>query len=169
MTAGVKENSASPGAAPGLASQPQPQYRDQQDKEERVINAVDLSLRAARTAQARKADDLVVLDVRDLVSYTSFFVICHGTNTRQVAAIAEGIRSELKEESGIAPLGIEGLQRCRWVLVDYGDVIIHVFDEAQRGFYDLESLWMDAPRVPLPEAEPPSKPAEASSASTARA
>jgi ribosome-associated protein len=73
-------------------------------------------------------------------------MICHGTNRRQVRAIAEGIVEDLRA-LGARPIGVEGLDASRWVLIDYGDVVIHVFDEAMRGFYDLDALWGDAPRL----------------------
>lgn len=75
-------------------------------------------------------------------------MICSGTNRRHVRAIAEGIVEELRG-LGLRPLGVEGLDASRWVLIDFGDVLVHVFDEPMRGFYDLEALWADAPRVPL--------------------
>ncbi len=132
--------------------------------EEQTISAAELSQRAALSALGKKAEELVILDVRDLVSYARYFVICHGTNSRQVVAIAEAVRQDVKSEFGEVPLGIEGLRSARWVLVDYGDVIVHVFDEHQRPFYDLEGLWVDAPRVPVPEPEPPNRPVSAPSA-----
>ena len=132
--------------------------------EDQTISAVELSRRAALSALGKKAEELVILDVRELVSYAQYFVTCHGTNTRQVAAIAAAVRQDVREELGELPLGTEGLRSARWVLVDYGDVIIHVFEEHQRPFYDLEGLWVDAPRLPLPKEERPSPAATASPA-----
>ena len=129
--------------------------------EDQTISAVELSRRAALSALGKKAEELIILDVRELVSYAQFFVICHGTNTRQVSAIAEAVRQDLRDELGEVPLGIEGMRNARWVLVDYGDVIIHVFDQHQRPFYDLEGLWVDAPRLPLPQVELPGRPTPA--------
>jgi ribosome-associated protein len=122
-----------------------------QSLEDPAITAVELTQRAALSALGRKAEELVILDVRELVSYAQFFIICHGTNTRQVAAIAEAIRADVRDEMDELPLGLEGMQAGRWVLVDYGDVVVHIFDEHQRTFYDLEGLWVDAPRLPLPQ------------------
>lgn len=88
-------------------------------------------------------------------SYCDAFVICHGTNRRQVRAIAEGIQESLRER-GVRPLGVEGMDASRWVLLDFGDVVVHVFDEPLRGFYDLDGLWGDAPRLPVaPTVAPP--------------
>jgi ribosome-associated protein len=119
--------------------------------EDPPITAAELTWRAALSALGRKAEDLVILDVREIVSYAQFFVICHGHSNRQVSAIAEAIRAEVKTALNEVPLGIEGMETGRWVLVDYGDVVVHVFDEHLRRFYDLEALWIDAPRIQVPE------------------
>ena len=89
------------------------------------------------------------MDLSKVCTYTDFFVICSGTNRRHVAAIAEGVMEEAKK-ANVRPLGVEGLDAQRWVLADFGDVILHVFDPDMRGFYDLEALWHDAPKRPLP-------------------
>jgi len=131
--------------------------------EERAITSLDITERAVLSALSRKAEEIIILDVRELVSYAQFFIICHGGSSRQVAAIADAIRTDVRDELEELPLGIEGLQSSRWVLVDYGDVVVHIFDQHQRGFYDLEGLWVDAPRMPLPE-EPVAAPVEAAPA-----
>ena len=125
--------------------------------EDQAITALELTQRAALSALGRKAEELVILDVRELISYAQFFIICHGTSTRQVAAIADAIRADIKAEYGELPLGVEGLRSGRWVLVDYADVVVHIFDEHQRTFYDLEGLWVDAPRVPIPKQPAPAE------------
>jgi ribosome silencing factor RsfS/YbeB/iojap len=84
------------------------------------------------------------------VSYCDYFLICAGRNRRQVRAIAESISTRLKQETGMGPRSVEGMESGRWVLLDFGDVVVHVFDEPLRGFYDLEGLWKDAPRVDVP-------------------
>ncbi|MDI6687088.1 MAG: ribosome silencing factor [Desulfobacterales bacterium] len=96
----------------------------------------------------KKAIDPVVLDVRGLTSIADFFIICSGGSNRQVMAIAEFIKVDLKK-NGIKPLSVEGIKDGRWVLLDYGDVVIHIFYEPLRGFYDLEGLWTDAKRVTI--------------------
>lgn len=96
----------------------------------------------------KKAEDIVVLDVSKLVSYCDYFILCNSSNSRQAAAIADGVQTDLKK-LGEQPLGIEGLESCRWVLIDYGDVLMHVFDEPLRNYYDLDGLWVDAPKVEL--------------------
>jgi ribosome-associated protein len=97
----------------------------------------------------KKALGLTVLDVRELTSVADVFMVCSGRSNRQVSAICEHIQTELKRQ-GIHPLSIEGKKNGHWVLMDYGHVVIHVFFEDVRGFYDLEGLWADAPRVTPP-------------------
>jgi len=101
-------------------------------------------------ADAKKAKDTVVLDLRDLVIYTDYFVICSGESTTQVKAITEHIEEEFLKKA-IKPLSIEGLPHAHWVLMDYGDFIVHIFEEETRAYYELEKLWLDAPRIPLEE------------------
>jgi ribosome-associated protein len=95
-----------------------------------------------------KAFDIVALNVRDLTSLADAFIICSARSHRQVSAIAEFVVEELKKK-GKKPLGVEGLREGHWVLVDYGDVVIHVFYEPIRVFYDLEGLWTDAERIEI--------------------
>jgi len=105
--------------------------------------SLDLYVKAAL---GRKALGLVVLDVRELTSVADAFIICSGSSNRQVTAIAEFIQTELKK-AGKKPLSVEGKKEGHWVLLDYGHVIIHVFYESVRNFYDLEGLWVDAKRI----------------------
>ncbi len=104
---------------------------------------LDLYIKAAL---GKKTIDLVVLDVRKLSSIADVFIICSGRSNRQVSAIAEHIQVDLKKH-GIKPLSVEGKKKGHWVLLDYGHVIMHVFYEPVRSFYDLESLWIDAERI----------------------
>ena len=97
-------------------------------------------------ALGKKALNLSLLDMREMTSFTDYFFICSGTSDRQVQAIAEGIREAL-EEKGVHPLGLEGTLEGKWILMDYEDVVVHVFLEPVRQFYDLEGLWVDAPRI----------------------
>jgi ribosome-associated protein len=105
---------------------------------------------ALRAASDKKALDPVVLDLREVASFTDFFVIVSATNVRQVQAIADEIQEQLRKESGARPARVEGYRSAEWVLLDYGDFIFHVFEEKSRRFYDLERLWRDAARVSLP-------------------
>jgi ribosome-associated protein len=106
--------------------------------------------RAVVAAADKKALELVVLDMGDLLGITDYFLICSGSSDRQVRTIAEAIEEKLKEE-GLRPLRSEGGPDSGWVLIDYGDFIVHVFSSDMRAYYDLERLWKDAPRPELPE------------------
>ncbi|HJU61708.1 MAG TPA: ribosome silencing factor [Candidatus Binatia bacterium] len=114
------------------------------------ISSWDKTLLLARFALEKKACDLVVMEVRELTSIADYFIICSGRSDRQVQSIAQGIEENLSE-SGIAPLSVEGANRGHWVLMDFSDVIVHVFYEPVREFYDLEGLWGHAARIELPE------------------
>ncbi len=104
---------------------------------------------AVRAAGEKKAIDLVVLDLRALGSFTDFFVICSGRNVRQVQAIADSIEESLRKMQ-VKPAHVEGFERAEWVLLDYFDFIVHVFNTDRREFYALERLWGSAHRVELP-------------------
>jgi ribosome-associated protein len=104
---------------------------------------------ALRAASDKKALETVVLDLRDVASFTDYFVITSGTNVRQVQAIADDVVEQLKKQ-GTRAARVEGYKTAEWVLVDYGDFIVHVFEDKARRFYDLERLWRDARQVPLP-------------------
>lgn len=99
-----------------------------------------------RAALGRKASNVTILDVRPLTSVADAFIVCSGRSHRQVSAIGDFIRRELKKQK-IQPLSVEGLKEGHWVLLDYGHVIIHIFYEPVREFYDLEGLWVDARRI----------------------
>jgi len=109
---------------------------------------LDRAQALARSADSRKAEDIVLLDLRGRASFCDSFLICSASSRRQVRAIAEGLVKDLRA-AGVTPIGVEGLGASRWVLIDFGDVIAHVFDAPLRDFYDLEGLWSDAPRVRL--------------------
>jgi ribosome-associated protein len=99
-----------------------------------------------KSALGKKARDPVLLDVRHLTSLADAFLICHGTSNRQVSAIAEHIQRDLRDQ-GIKALSVDGMKEGHWVLMDYGHIIIHVFFEGTRRFYNLEGLWSDARRI----------------------
>jgi ribosome-associated protein len=102
---------------------------------------------AARAAADKKAEDTLALEVGDIIGIAEVFVITSGTNTRQVRTICEETEAALKREDGQAPRSIEGLSDASWVLLDYGDLIVHVFLAETREYYALERLWTDAPRI----------------------
>ncbi len=106
-------------------------------------------LTAVRAAESKKATDIKVLDLREVTSFADFFVICSAASQRQIQAISDEIEKRLKEE-GEAPLSIEGYPNAEWVLMDYGDLLVHIFTAQARQYYDLERLWRHAKEVPIP-------------------
>jgi ribosome-associated protein len=111
--------------------------------DERLIGAL-------RAASDKKAVNSLVLDLREVTEFTDFFIITNGTNVRQVQAIADGISEDLKLIDA-RPIRIEGYNTAEWILMDYGDFVVHIFEEKSREFFDLERLWRDAKRVQIPE------------------
>ncbi len=102
---------------------------------------------AANAASAKGGDDTVILEVGSILAITDAFVVTSGRNGRQVKTIAEEVEARLKADGGISPLRIEGLGDSQWILLDYGDLVVHVFLDETRSYYDLERLWSDAPRI----------------------
>jgi ribosome-associated protein len=111
-------------------------------------NALEIALCAAKAADGKKAFDILILDLRCLTSITDYFVICSGSSTTQVGAVTDGIAGALAR-CNVHPSHIEGEAEARWILMDYGDVVVHIFDEETRAYYGLERLWGDAPRIPV--------------------
>ena len=105
-------------------------------------------LPAVRAAASKKAADLRVLDLRPVTSFTDYFVLCTGSNPRQIQAIADEVILQRKKD-GERAVGTEGYDSADWILIDYGDYIVHVFSEKARGYYDLERLWRHASTVPI--------------------
>ncbi|WP_124727871.1 ribosome silencing factor [Staphylospora marina] len=110
------------------------------------MNVVEIARLAAAAAEEKKARNVTILDIRGLSVFADYFVICEGNSQTQVQAIATEIRDKV-EEAGITLKGMEGFQEARWVLIDLGDVVVHVFHKDEREFYGLERLWGDAPQV----------------------
>ncbi|MGC9963517.1 MAG: ribosome silencing factor [Acidimicrobiales bacterium] len=106
----------------------------------------DLVTVAAGAASAKTVEPTVVIEVGDLIAITEYFVISSGSNDRQVRAIAEEVERQVRGNGGSSPRAVEGLDDARWVLMDFGDFVVHVFSDEARAFYDLERLWSDAPR-----------------------
>ena len=115
-------------------------------KEYKDLEGLELAHICSNIAKDNKAEDVVTLDVRDLSSFTDFFVILSGRSTRHVQALAESIENELRSKR-IKTSNAEGLQEGKWVLLDFGDVVVHIFYHDQRQFYNLEDLWHEAPRI----------------------
>jgi ribosome-associated protein len=108
-----------------------------------------LARRLAELADSKQAGEVVVLDMRGLVSYTDFLTICTARNERQAKAIVEEVRLRAKEEQGLLPAGVEGAGEAGWIVLDYLDCVLHVFTAEERERYALEDLWHEAPRLEL--------------------
>lgn len=100
----------------------------------------------AKLAGEKKAHDIVILELKGISALADYFIICTGTSSRQVQAIATNVEYEMKQ-MGELPLGVEGINEGRWVLLDYNDVIIHIMQEHERGFYELDRLWSECKRI----------------------
>jgi ribosome-associated protein len=114
--------------------------------------ARDLAVRSARIADAMKASDILVLHVGDVLALTEYFVVASAPNKRLVDAIVEEVEAQVRETTGRSPIRVEGAREHQWVLVDYGDVIVHVFLSEIRDFYEIERLYNDVPKVDWDEA-----------------
>jgi len=112
-------------------------------------DALKRALLAAQTAEENRGTDVVVLDLRELTAVFDYFVLASGTSRRQLHAISEEIDHALEDRMGDRRMGIEGYQESRWILLDYGDVVVHLFEPETRAYYALEELWGHAKRVPL--------------------
>jgi ribosome-associated protein len=118
--------------------------------ETRQLRSRQLALAAARTAADHRGQDIAVLDMRSMTKEFDYFVLVTGNSRRQLHAISEEIDRVLESELGDERLGIEGYNESRWILLDYGSVVIHLFDADTRSYYALEDLWAHVERVPLP-------------------
>jgi ribosome-associated protein len=116
---------------------------------------------AAAAASAKKGEDIIALDVGDILSITDAFVITSATNTRHVRTIVDEIERAMKEHASVPPTSVEGLDDATWVLLDYGDIVVHVFLDETRAYYELERLWADAPHVDWEQLVPASQTASA--------
>src|SRR5918997_1973430 len=134
----IKEQSLNP--QPNVRATPQP--ADAENLDERVLAAL-------HAASEKKALEPVLLDLREIASFTDFFVIVSGANERQVQAISDEVYETLKK-SGHAAARVEGYKTAEWILLDYGDFVVHVFEQKARKFYDLERLWRESKRIELP-------------------
>jgi ribosome-associated protein len=119
-------------------------------KDEPRLDVQGFARIAAEAAAEKKAMDVVALFVGDLLVVTDYFVIATGATDRQVSSIADEVEDQLREKCGIKPIGREGERENTWVLLDFGDLVVHVFQPSERDFYRLEKLWSDAPRLDLP-------------------
>ncbi len=121
--------------------------RDNLSKVTATLDSEEIAILCARIADSKKAEDILVFDVRKLTFITDFLVICSGFNKRQLQSIANDVDLKLHSYSINNRIGIEGYAEAQWILIDYGDVVVHLFDKNMRNFYDLELLWGDAPKL----------------------
>jgi ribosome-associated protein len=138
----AKEQSLRATTSASLQVKPTPKAPEPAELDERIL----LALHAAGD---KKAINSIVLDLREIASFTDYFLLMSGSNERQVQAISDGIVETLKK-AGTPALRVEGYKTAEWILVDYGDFVVHVFDEKARKFYDLERLWRESKQVALP-------------------
>jgi ribosome-associated protein len=138
----IKEQSLSPATSGGVHATAAPTQTDAAELDEPIVTALG-------AAAEKKALNVVVLDLREIASFTDYFVIASGANERQVQAISDEVVETLKK-SGTPVMRIEGYKTAEWILLDYGDFVVHIFNEKARSFYDLERLWRESKRVNLP-------------------
>lgn len=112
-----------------------------------AVDSKEFAMVAARAIDDKKGSDIVIQDVSELLNVTDYFVIATGANNRRVDAIAEEVEEKLRETCDIKPISREGLDEAEWVLLDYGSIVVHIFQPAARDFYRLEQLWENAPTV----------------------
>jgi ribosome-associated protein len=118
------------------------------------VRSESLARRLAALADSKKAEDVVVMDMRGLVAYTDFLAICTARNERQARAIVDEVRLRVKRDTGLLPGGVDGTGEAGWVILDYLDCVLHVFTAEARERYALEELWREAPRLTLELSEP---------------
>ena len=135
----------------------EPQNSPQTDSKPTPELTPDL-LAAVRAAQSRKALDLKAFDLRGVTSLTDYFLICSGTNSRQNQAIADAVEEQMREKNNRNATGMEGYDKGDWILVDFGDFMVHIFSEQARKYYEIERLWRQATEIPVPDDEPPLRP-----------
>ncbi len=150
---GVARPSTPPKAGDAL---PQPPRRKRPTAERHSSETVHTALAVARAALEKKAANLEIIDLVGKADYADYLVLMSANSDRHVRAIADEIQDELRKQK-IRPLSVEGLTAGTWVLLDYGDVVVHVFQESSRALYDIDGLWLDAARVPVPAEAPVAK------------
>jgi len=114
-----------------------------------MIDSETIARACATAAADKKAENIVLLDLRGVSEFTDFFLICSGTSEPQLKAISSAMREKVRDKHAVRPLAEDGYPASQWVVLDFGGVICHLFHGDKRGFYDIESLWSDARRVPL--------------------
>lgn len=158
--AGAKSPAAPKGAAKGLAAaKPVATSKTRAPRAPKAPKVEDsrtkrVALAVAEAALDKKALNVEIIDVEGKVDYADYVVVMSGTSDRQVSALARGIAEDVEAKTKTRCLGVEGLPGGAWVLMDFGDVVVHIFHQDVRGYYDLESLWIDAARLPVPGQRP---------------
>jgi ribosome-associated protein len=114
------------------------------------LTSEKLAILCGQAALNKKAEDVVILDLRSVSTFTDFFVICSGNSEPQLKAIANELQEQLHKDYGRHPLRVDGVPFSQWVIVDFGDVLVHIFNQDKRALYALEDLWGEAPRLALP-------------------
>ncbi len=114
-----------------------------------MSDAESLARACAAAAADKKAEDIQIIDLQGVSSFTDYFVVCSGMSDPQLKAIASGIRTTIRDDFGIGPLSEDGYPASHWVVIDYAQVVVHVFHADKREFYTIEDLWGDAPRIPM--------------------
>lgn len=132
-----------------------PPKRKRPTAERHSSETVHSALAVAKAALDKKASNLEIIDLVGKADYADYLVLMSGGSERHVRALADEIQDQLRKRK-VRPLSVEGLTACTWVLLDFGDVVVHVFQESARSLYDLDGLWLDAARVPVPDEAPPS-------------
>ena len=117
------------------------------DEQSTIPRSMQLAIAAAKTAEENRGRDIVVLDLRKMTCMFDFFVVASGTSRRQLHAMSEEIDHKLEDDLNDQRMGIEGYSESRWILLDYGTVVIHLFDDETRGYFALEELWAEAPKI----------------------
>jgi ribosome-associated protein len=116
------------------------------------LSGLELAQRCVQFVQDKKALDPLILDLRKISTIADYLVICSAQSEPQLKAIANGVEKNLKDDFGLYPLAVDGFPTSQWIVIDYGEVMLHIFHEQKRGVYALEDLWSDAPRVELESA-----------------
>jgi ribosome-associated protein len=114
-----------------------------------ILDGAQLAARCAELATDKKAESVIALDLRGISNFTDFFVICSGTSEPHLKAIASEIETRLKQDNQVSPSAVDGYPMSQWIVIDFSDVVVHIFHEQKRAFYALEDLWSDAPRLAI--------------------
>ena len=147
MAGSQPDSTHSPSDSQDQPASGKPPERPEFTEEQKADRSLAIALAAAQTAEDNLGKDILLLDLRDLTCIFDYFVIASGTSRRQLHAISEDIDHKLEDELGDERMGIEGYQGSSWILLDYGTLVVHLFDADTRDYYGIEKLWAEAPRL----------------------